>query len=66
MLSIAAPAVSGGLLLCLTALLPEMGIPIEGVSILMGMYFLVAMVDTMTNVTSTVAASYVVDKWVGK
>lgn len=64
MLSIAAPAVSGGLLLCLTALLPSMGIPIEGVSILMGMYFLVAMVDTMTNVTSTVAVSYVVDKWV--
>lgn len=64
MLSIAAPAVPGGLLLCLTVLLPELGIPIEGISLLMGLYFLVAMIDTMTNVTSTVSVSYVANKWV--
>ncbi len=62
MLSIAAPAVSGGLLLVLAVILPSMGIPVVGVSILIGLYFLVAMVDTMTNVFSTVSLTYVVDK----
>ena len=65
-LSIASPAVSGGLLLVLAVILPSMGIPVEGVSILMGLYFLVAMVDTMTNVFSTVAVTYVVDRRINK
>ena len=63
-LSVAAPAVPGGLLLCLTVLLPMLGIPIEGVSLLIGLYFPVAMIDTMTNVVSTASVSYVVDKLV--
>lgn len=62
MLSVAAPAVPGGILLCLTVLLPQVGIPVEGISIIIGLYFMVAMVQTMTNVTSTVACSYVADR----
>lgn len=62
MLSVAAPAVPGGILLCLTVLLPQVGIPIEGISIIIGLYFMVAMVQTMTNITSTVACSYIADR----
>ena len=61
LLSVAAPAVPGGVLLCLAALLPQAGIPVEGLTLIMGPYFLVSMVQTMTNVTSTVAVSYVVN-----
>ncbi len=62
LLAVAAPAVPGGILLCLTVLLPQMGIPVEGLSIIIGLYFLVSMIQTMTNVTGTVASSYVVDR----
>lgn len=62
MLSVAAPAVPGGILLCLTVLLPQVGIPIEGISMIIGLYFLVAMVQTMTNITSTVACSFIADR----
>lgn len=43
-------------------LLPQVGIPIEGISIIIGLYFMVAMVQTMTNITSTVACSYIADR----
>lgn len=62
LLSVAAPAVPGGILLCLTVLLPQVGIPLEGISIIIGLYFMVSMIQTMTNVTSTVACSYVADR----
>lgn len=62
LLAVAAPAVPGGILLCLTVLLPQMGIPVEGLSIIIGLYFLVSMIQTMTNVTGTVASSFVVDR----
>ena len=62
MLSVAAPAVPGGILLCLTVLLPQVGIPIEGISIIIGLYFLVSMVQTMTNITSTVVCSFIADR----
>jgi len=62
LLAVAAPAVPGGILLCLTVLLPQMGIPVEGLSIIIGLYFLVSMIQTMTNVTGTVTSSFVVDR----
>lgn len=63
LLSVAAPSVPGGILLCLTALLPQFGIPVSGVTIIIGLYFLVSMMQTMTNVTSTAVCTYIVDRW---
>lgn len=63
MLSVAAPAVPGGILLCLPALLPQIGVPVSGVTIIIGLYFLVSLVQTMTNVTSTTVCTYLVDRW---
>lgn len=63
MLSVAAPGVTGGILLCLTALLPQIGIPVSGITIVVGLYFLVSMMQTMLNVTSTAVCSFIVDRW---
>ncbi|MBR3020265.1 MAG: dicarboxylate/amino acid:cation symporter [Clostridia bacterium] len=63
MLSVAAPGVTGGTLLCLTALLPQIGIPVSGITIVVGLYFLVSMMQTMINVTSTAVCSFIVDRW---
>ena len=63
LLSVAAPSVPGGILLCLTALLPQIGIPVSGVTIIIGLYFLVSMMQTMINVTSTAVCTYIVDRW---
>ena len=63
MLSVAAPAVPGGILLCLPALLPQIGVPVSGITIIIGFYFLVSLVQTMTNVTSTAVCTYIVDRW---
>lgn len=63
MLSVAAPGVTGGILLCLTALLPQIGIPVSGITIVVGLYFLVSMMQTMVNVTSTAVCSFIVDRW---
>ena len=62
MLSVAAPATPGGILLCLTALLPQIGIPEIGVTIIIGLYFVVSMMQTMTNVTGTIISSYIADR----
>ena len=39
LLSVAAPSVPGGILLCLPALLPQIGIPASGITIIIGLYF---------------------------
>lgn len=61
-LSVAAPATPGGILLCLTALLPQLGIPGNGITIILGLYFIVSMMQTMTNVTGTIASTYIADR----
>ncbi len=61
-LSVAAPATPGGILLCLTALLPQIGVPEVGVTIIIGLYFVVSMMQTMTNVTGTIISSYIADR----
>ena len=63
LLSVAAPSVPGGILLCLPALLPQIGIPASGITLVIGLYFLVSMMQTMTNVTSTTVCTYIVDRW---
>lgn len=62
MLSVAAPGVNGGTLLCLTALIPQAGIPIEAVTLIVGLYFLISTIQTVVNVTSTVVVTFVVDR----
>ncbi len=42
LLSVAAPSVPGGILLCLPALLPQIGIPASGITIVIGLYFIVS------------------------
>ena len=63
LLSVAAPSVPGGILLCLPALLPQIGVPVSGITIIIGLYFMVSMMQTMTNVTSTTVCTYLVDRW---
>ncbi len=50
-LSIDAPGVPGGCLVCISILLPQIGIPAEAISLIMGIYALVGMGQTCTNVT---------------
>ena len=63
LLSVATPAVPGGTLLVLPVLLPQIGIPASGITIIIGLYFIVSMMQTMTNVTSTTVCTYLVDRW---
>ena len=63
LLSVATPAVPGGTLLVLPVLLPQIGIPASGITIIIGLYFIVSMIHTMTNVTSTTVCTYLVDRW---
>lgn len=61
-LSMGSPGVPGGNLVCLTLLVPQIGVPAEAVSLVMGLYPLVGMMQTMANVTgdavvTTVTAS---------
>lgn len=50
-LSMGAPGVPGSGLICLSMLLPQFGMPAEGISIVMGIYTLVSMGLACTNVT---------------
>ncbi len=50
-LSMGSPGVPGGNLVCLTLLVPQIGVPAEAVSLVMGLYPIVGMMQTMTNVT---------------
>lgn len=61
-LSIGAPGVPGGGLICLALLLPSIGIPVETLSLIMGLYMIVGMLQTAINVTGDAVASLVVAK----
>lgn len=50
-LSMGAPGVPGGNLICISILLPCIGIPSDAIGIIMGVYSLVGMSQAMTNVT---------------
>ena len=50
-LSMGAPGVPGGNLICISILLPCIGIPSDAIGIIMGVYSIVGMSQTMTNVT---------------
>lgn len=61
-LSIAAPAIPGSLLICIAMLLPMLGIPANAISIIMGIYALDAMVQTVLNVTGTAVCTLMAAK----
>ncbi len=50
-LSVGAPGVPGAALICLSLLVPQIGVPSNSISIVMGLYALVGMMQVLTNVT---------------
>lgn len=61
-LSMGAPGVPGGNLVCITLLLPQIGVPAEAVSLIMGLYPLISMMQTCVNVTGDAAVTTIVAK----
>ena len=61
-LSIAAPAIPGSLLICIAMVLPQMGISASAISIIMGIYAIDAMVQTVLNVTGTAVCTTIAAK----
>ncbi|MBO7661913.1 MAG: cation:dicarboxylase symporter family transporter [Clostridia bacterium] len=58
-LSIGAPGVPGAALICMSILFPQIGVPAEAVSLVMGLYALVGMILTCTNVTGDAAITLI-------
>ena len=61
-LSVGSPGVPGGNLVCIALLIPQIGVPAEAVSLVMGLYPLVGMMQTCTNVTGDAVVSVIVAK----
>ena len=61
-LSVGAPGVPGGALVCISILLPQIGIPAEAISIIMGLYSIVGMMQTCVNVTGDAAVTLTIAK----
>ncbi|MBQ8933016.1 MAG: dicarboxylate/amino acid:cation symporter [Lachnospiraceae bacterium] len=61
-LSVGAPGVPGGALVCISILVPQIGVPAEAISIIMGLYSIVGMMQTCINVTGDAAVTLVVAK----
>ncbi len=61
-LFVGSPGVPGGNLVCIALLLPQIGVPAETISLIMGLYPLVGMMQTCTNVTGDAVVSMIVAK----
>ena len=61
-LSIAAPAIPGSLLICIAMILPMMGISANAISIIIGIYALDSMIQTVLNVTGTAVCTTIAAK----
>jgi len=61
-LSVGSPGVPGGNLVCITLIIPQIGIPAEAVSLVMGLYPLVGMMQTCANVTGDAVVTTIVAK----
>ena len=59
-LSVGSPGVPGGNLVCLTLLIPQIGVPAEAISLLIGLYPIISMMQTMTNVTGDAVVTSIV------
>lgn len=58
-LSIGAPGVPGVALVCISLLVPLIGVPAEAISIIMGLYSIVGMMHTCVNVTGDTAVTLI-------
>jgi Na+/H+-dicarboxylate symporter len=61
-LSLGSPGVPGGNLVCIALLVPQIGIPAEAISLIMGLYPLVGMMQTCANVTGDAVVTTIVAK----
>ena len=61
-LSVGAPGVPGSALICISLLLPQIGVPAEAISIVMGLYTLVGMMTACINVTGDGVITLIVAK----
>ncbi|XME01759.1 dicarboxylate/amino acid:cation symporter [Lachnospiraceae bacterium C1.1] len=64
-LSMGSPGVPGGNLVCLTLLVPQIGVPAEAISLIMGLYPVIGMMQTMANVTGDAVVTAVTANNVG-
>ncbi len=62
LLSVGAPGVPGGALVCLSILIPILGVPAEAISLFIGLYAIVGMILCCTNVTGDAVVSLIVAK----
>ncbi len=62
LLSVGAPGVPGGALVCLSILIPLMEVPAEALSLFIGLYAIVGMILCCTNVTGDAVVSLIIAK----
>ncbi len=61
-LSLGSPGVPGAMLVCLSILLPQIGVPSEAISLIMGLYSLTGMIMVCTNVTGDAVMTLIVGR----
>ncbi|MBR0032253.1 MAG: dicarboxylate/amino acid:cation symporter [Treponema sp.] len=61
-LSVGSPGVSGGNLVCIALIIPQIGVPAEAVSLVLGLYPIVEMMQVCANVTGDAVVSTIVAK----
>ncbi|SKB96691.1 Na+/H+-dicarboxylate symporter [Lachnospiraceae bacterium] len=61
-LSVGSPGVPGGNLVCIALLAPQIGVPAEAISLIMGLYPIVGMMQTCANVTGDAVVTTIVAK----
>lgn len=62
LLSVGAPGVPGGNLVCIALIIPQIGVPAEAISLILGLYPIVSMMQTCANVTGDAVVTTVVAK----
>ncbi len=62
MISVGSPSIPGGALLGITLLLPQIGVPADAVSLIMGLYPIADMLQTCTNVTGDGVVTTIVSR----
>lgn len=62
LLSLGSPGVPGGSIVCLGVVLPSIGVPIEGIGLILAIYPFMDMFNTMLNTTGDVAVAVIVAK----
>jgi len=61
-LSVGSPGVPGGNLVCMALLVPQIGVPAESISLVMGLYPIIGMMQVLANVTGDAVVTTIVAK----